>query len=324
MFNNLKYDINCEDKIFNGIKKDRVPRLCDYNEVLNRRLTLDKLKILKKKYNVKGNYNKIELAKVLYNLMRIKYSIEVIIRNFRIYVLRKYKKLLKHNNEYVNTEDFESLELLKKINKYDLMGVEEDDKVYGFDILSFENLLLKYKENAFNPYTRNMITDDVRKRFKEIIYLKRLYNYGVKIKQINVVNETVEGRLREIFYNINRLGNYADSIWIEELSKEKLITYIYELADIWEYRANLSQESKIKIYRNSNPFSDIRMSRLIVDTEEVLKQKIIRIIERLISSREQEYASLGAFYVLGALTIVNNNAAEALPWLFQSFYHTNI
>jgi len=28
--------------------------------------------------------------------------------------------------------------------------------------------------------------------------------------------------------------------------------------------------------------------------------------------------ALGAYYVLGALTLVNPNAAAALPWLFQS------
>tara|TARA_Y100000389_G_scaffold6516_1_gene6244 strand:- start:179 stop:379 length:201 start_codon:yes stop_codon:yes gene_type:complete len=65
------------------------------------------------------------------------------------------------------------------------------------------------------------------------------------------------------------------------------------------------------------------MSRLPIDTMEVLQQKVIKIIERFISSEEQEHASLGAFYVLGAITLVNNNAAEALPWLYQSFYHAN-
>ena len=31
-----------------------------------------------------------------------------------------------------------------------------------------------------------------------------------------------------------------------------------------------------------------------------------------------EYSNLGAYYVLGALTLVNDQAAIALPWLFQS------
>ncbi len=315
-----KYYINCEDNMFKGKKDACVPKLCEYKEVLNTRLTLDKLKQLKKRYCIKGTYNKTELMKMLYNKMRIKYSVVLIIRNYRNYKMARYEEMLEQNS-FVNTEDFETLELLSKLHKHDLMGVEEEGKVYGFDILSFENLILKYKENAFNPYTRTTIKENVRQRFKDILYLKRVFKYGNRIIQVNVVEETIGTRLQDVFYRINSLGNYADSVWIEELSKEKLMKYIYELADIWEYRANLSQANKVKIYVNMNPFSDIRMSRLAYDTLAVLQNKTIKIIERLISSEEQEHASLGAFYVLGAITLVNSNAADALPWLYQSFYH---
>lgn len=309
--------------IYKGKKGISIPKLCNYNEVLNSRLTLNDLKLLKKKYNIKGAYNKTELASLLYNTMRIEHCLGVIIRNYRNYKLKQYELLLELKNEFVNIEDFESLEPLCLIHKHDLMGLNEDGKSYGFDILSFENLIIKYKANAFNPYTRTLIDDNVRARFKKILYLKRIFKYGIRIKQ-KKVKETFESRLDNVFYKINELGNHADSIWIQDLSKDKLIKYIYELADIWEYRANLSQESKRKIYVHMNPFSDLRLSRLMLDTMEVLQQKVIRIIERLVSSQEQEHASLGAFYVLGAITLVNNNAAEALPWLYQSFYHANL
>ena len=35
----------------------------------------------------------------------------------------------------------------------------------------------------------------------------------------------------------------------------------------------------------------------------------------------QENKSLGAFYVLAALTLVNNDAATSLPWLYESVSH---
>lgn len=317
-----KYYKKCDDLMYKGGRVTSIPKLCNYNDVLNSRLTLNDLKSLKKKYNIKGVHKKKELASLLYNTMRIYYSLEVIIRNYRNYKLREYELLLESKNEYVNIEDFESLEPLSLIDKHDLMGIIEDGKVYGFDILSFENLVLKYKTNAFNPYTRTLLDDNARERLKKILNLKRIFKYGTRIKQ-KKVKETFESRLDDVFYKINDLGNYADSVWIQELSKEKLIKYIYELADIWEYRANLSQESKRNIYIHMNPFSDLRMSRLVLDTMEILQQKVIRIIERLISSDQQEHASLGAFYVLGAITLVNYNAAEALPWLYQSFYHAN-
>ncbi len=318
-----KYYICCVDKMFKGGKVERIPRLCEYDVLLNKKITLDKLKHLKKRYNVRGTYKKMELAERLYNIMRIKYSVKLIIKIYKKYMLMKYEKLLGGNN-YVNTEDFESLELLEDIDVHDLVGIEEDGKVYGFNILSFENLLIKYKDSAFNPYTRSIIDGRERNRFKKIIHLKRIFKYGTNVRQMEVLENTIRVRLQDLFYKINSLGNYADSDWIEELSKDKLVKYIYELADIWEYRANLSQDTKSRIYINMNPFSDVRLSRLPLDTQLVLQNKVIRVIERFISSNEQVHASLGAFYVLGALTLVNNNAAEALPWLYQSFYHTNV
>ena len=53
---------------------------------------------------------------------------------------------------------------------------------------------------------------------------------------------------------------------------------------------------------------------------EEMRSLIIPVLEKFVGGAiEQENRSLGAYYVLGALTIVNENAASALPWLFQSF-----
>ena len=47
-------------------------------------------------------------------------------------------------------------------------------------------------------------------------------------------------------------------------------------------------------------------------------------MENLVNSgSEQSSKALGAFYVLSALTLVNYNAATALPWLYQSVAHFN-
>ena len=46
---------------------------------------------------------------------------------------------------------------------------------------------------------------------------------------------------------------------------------------------------------------------------------ILEILETLVNSGvDRDSKSLGAYYVLGALTLVNESAATSLPWLFQS------
>ena len=42
-------------------------------------------------------------------------------------------------------------------------------------------------------------------------------------------------------------------------------------------------------------------------------------LQHLQTTSFAEHKALGAYYVLGALTIVNETAATSLPWLFQSF-----
>ena len=55
----------------------------------------------------------------------------------------------------------------------------------------------------------------------------------------------------------------------------------------------------------------------------IIKINILNILDNLLfKSPDRNNQSLGAFYILGALTIVSNSAAEAMPWLYESFNST--
>ena len=52
---------------------------------------------------------------------------------------------------------------------------------------------------------------------------------------------------------------------------------------------------------------------------EKIKQTALDILEKFVNTGiDKDNKSLGAYYVLGALTLVNENAAASLPWLYQS------
>ena len=52
---------------------------------------------------------------------------------------------------------------------------------------------------------------------------------------------------------------------------------------------------------------------------DILRKMILDVLEKFVNSGvDKDSKSLGAYYVLGALTLVNQDAAIALPWLFQS------
>ena len=93
------------------------------------------------------------------------------------------------------------------------------------------------------------------------------------------------------------------------------------LNDIWNYRAQILTTIKRNICPPyGNPFMNVNMNHLQHETiVQNIQRMILPILEKFVNSGvDKDSKSLGAYYVLGALTLVNENAATSLPWLFQS------
>ena len=108
------------------------------------------------------------------------------------------------------------------------------------------------------------------------------------------------------------------------LNQFQLVKYMDELFDIWCYRANLSPEIKQAIcYPSGNPFMSLSRHYLR-ETENIDEKRrlILDVIERMVTTGvDKDSKCLGAYYVLGALTLVNQEAAIAMPWLYEAAYH---
>ena len=128
----------------------------------------------------------------------------------------------------------------------------------------------------------------------------------------------------DLFQHINTLGNYSDSEWFITLQRAELIRFIRNIHDIWYYRANLTQEMKERICPpNGNPFvlhnAQVNLNVLTLLTDPEIRTICVSIIDRIVRrgvTREDQ--CLGAFYVLATLTIVNQDARNAMPWLYEA------
>ena len=294
----------------------------EYEDLRRYNWTVVELNKLKKHLGVKMTGNKETLLYVLFNVMRISSSLRVMVRVFRRHLWKRYVVLQQLNEGYVNDADFESLESMMEIKDVDKMMVEEDGKMYVFRIRSIEQLGMMYKEGAFNPYTRSLLDSETKHRVCELVKLRKALN--IKEEKKEPVRRSMKMKVIEVFQQINNLGNYADPAWLEKMCKRDMIKYVKELQDIWEYRANLSNTMRAKIYTGGDPFFDISIAELRVGDEKVALRSILKIMRRMTNSLVREDAVLGGFYVLGALTLVSNEAAEALPWLHQSMYYNHI
>jgi hypothetical protein len=201
--------------------------------------------------------------------------------------------------------------------------------MYGFDITSLHHLFLNSEDEIRNPYNRNLIPNFVFKNIRGLIRLGRILNIKINLKfeddTKQLSNEkAIELKAVTLFQHIDALGNYSNSNWFLSLNRNQLIKFIRELMDIWQYRAQIQVQTKRNICPPiGDPFRSLSIQ--YINTEQNLwnvKKVLLDIIEKFVNSGiDKDSKALGAYYVLGALTLVNSEAATSLPWLFQSVNH---
>ena len=131
-----------------------------------------------------------------------------------------------------------------------------------------------------------------------------------------------------LFQTINALGHYSDPEWFVALTYEQHITFLRELIDIWNYRAELSPQTRRTIYPPyGDPFPHYVLGwvthqfYIYLSPENIININLT-VIERFIASAVSEAdRCLGSNFILCALTLVSIPAREALPWLYQSVMH---
>jgi hypothetical protein len=311
--------------------KISIPTINTYNELVFYNYNLTQLKIFAKNYKLKISGNKQQLLSRIYSYLYFSYYIIKIQKVFRRTLVRKYKELhgpASINRKLcINRDDFISMEPIDKINFHQFISYQDSDNfIYGFDITSLHNLFLKSSDEIKNPYNRNKIPDFIFKDIRTLIRISKILKININLtfgdETKNLPNEKlIELRVFTLFQNIDSLGNYSNANWFINLNRSQLIKFIRELIDIWNYRAQLSNETKRNICPpNGDPFRSLSI-QYIIQEENLwnVKKVIIGILEKLVNSGiDKDSKALGAYYVLGALTMVNSEAATSLPWLFQS------
>lgn len=313
-----------------------IPTIENYNDLMDYNYNVQQLKIIAKYYKLPVKGNKPELFKRIHNYLYFSTFVIKIQRVFRGMIQRKYNSLhgpaykMKNRHLCTNETDFISLENLKDLPMDQFFSYKDSDGfIYGFDLLSIYNLIYKGEKNKNikNPYNRNNFPKSVYTDLTSLTKLSKLLGIKLNLNYDNDVThlsneKSVELRCIALFQNIDSLGNYSDASWFLSLNRFQLIKFIRELIDIWDYRAQVTQETKINICPpHGNPFRGINFHYINHETNLVnVKRYIIEMMEKMINCGiDKDSKSLGAYYVLGALTLVNHNAANALPWLYHSF-----
>ena len=176
------------------------------------------------------------------------------------------------------------------------------------------------KDNKLkNPYNRNNISMDT------INIIKKKLEYN-KIMNVNeIIVKSTKPDFISLFQIMDELGNITMVEWLTELSPKLLRIFIIELHDIWNYRAGLNINNKKELCPpHGNPFINTPIHSILQKkykpNSDILYQYIHNIFCILLHNEnsDQESKKVCSIHILIALTLVNQDAANALPWLYNS------
>lgn len=331
---NNKIDNNSIDNERESYIKKKLT-IYTYEQLKTEKYKMDELRKLCSQYKVSRAGNKEEITKRLYDYCKnsiVPLKIQKVVRGF---LHRKLIKLrgpaFEKRNICTNETDFFTMDEMHEIPYEQFYSYKDiDGFIYGFNIISLHNLISKEGENTKNPYNRNSITNDIKQDIRQIIKLSALLKTPLDIvikQEIMDPRKRMEMKILEIFQTMNMYGNYSNSEWFTELSRNEHIRFARELYDIWNYRAQLTNLKKYEICPpHGSPFlgtpyfantaTNINLVNLGID---VLIRFNVQIIENLVKSAiDIDNKTLGSFYVLTALTLVSQPAREAMPWLYEA------
>jgi hypothetical protein len=348
-YNDFLYNYN---KAVGSIKKTKnqikienenmlIPTIYTYNEMSNYNYSIQQLKTIAKKYKLKISGNKKELLSRIYNFLHLSFYIIKIQKKIRGFLNRKlinlYGPAFKNRKLCTNETDFVTMDDLKEIPYYNFFSYKDiDGFIYGFDIVSLYNLIIKSQTKYIkdkqiqNPYNRNIIPENILKDINKIIQFSKIFK---KPLNLNLNNENIENmsnqkivelRALTLFQSIDSLGNYSNPQWFLSLERNQIVKFVRELADIWNFRTQLSNEVKRDICPpNGDPFRNLSITYLFSENDmNNVKKVVLEVLEKLVNTGiNNDMKTLGAYYILGALTLVNETAASALPWLYQSLIY---
>lgn len=313
-------------------KPMRIPECADHADFIKSEYKVNELKDMCKHYGIKCSGTKQELKTRMHAHLTQSHFIKRIQRMVRRKFIAMHSRMsgpaYNDRSLCVNDTDFYSMELMSDIPRNQFISFKDDaGMVYGFDIMSLHTYYEAEIDNGHqlpcNPYNRMQFPLGLSRQMYRKIRLTDILGISCKIEEdpepVLSMQERDDQLLFNAFQQINSHGHYSDSAWFSDLNFLAIMRFMRELSDIWNYRAQILPQLKQEICPPyGNPFSHVDLRGIPLQPD-VIKHQGIQIIHTFVTSGiNRDRQSLGAYYVLSALTLVSQTAQAAMPWLYES------
>jgi len=203
-----------------------------------------------------------------------------------------------------NIEDCGTLEklILIPIEYYIQYQDATDNLWYGFDIRTLESILAS--THPVNPYnTKELKSNDklmanyAHKKSFLLESNRKMSHDSPKLTEQQKFSQFVV----RVFQKFDELGQYTDTEWFTMLSLEQLKHFYHLANDMFDYRAQLSDEMKKNIVKNGLIFHNFKstLSKFRNVHIRILQVEILREMERVVDEGvDKEFKILGMNLIL--------------------------
>ena len=195
---------------------------------------------------------------------------------------------------------------------------------YGFDIRTLESIIAS--KHPVNPYNtkdlklnEKLMANYAHKKLFILDNNRKMSHDSPKLTDQQKFSQFVV----RVFQKFDELGQYTDTEWFTTLSIEQLKQFYHLANDMFDYRAQLTDEMKKNIVKNGLIFHNFKstLSKFRNVHTRILQVEILREMERVIDEGiDKEFKILGMNLILSALVEVSHLASLALPHLVQSTF----
>ena len=307
------------DKCSDYLRNDITKTILHLNKTLDKDIfkgsKKDLFSLLSKEVKKLNKYDEEDISKIIKIQEKIKN------KKFDIFNYLRgegYKDKSKCNND----TDFFTYDSISDIeDKYFFSYKDNSQFIWFFDIRSFNKLI---EMNHNNPYTREEIPQNVKGRAEKLSKLLKLTQQDdlVNTESLTLTRkQIIKQKTIDIFSQMEQFGFGCDINWFLNLNHRRLKNLYKNMEDIWNYRLNLSYETKSRI----SPPNGIAFNIPVIEVNNMmeilqLQEVIINEIMKFNNAVTEDDKKLGLMYFLLGLGLVSRNCYEAHQWIIHAVY----
>lgn len=211
---------------------------------------------------------------------------------------------LLHREKSYNKDDIGTCELVKDIKADDYFSFKDGNFIYSFTDFTFQNCI---DLNKKNPYTNKELNKNIISNFNKKKEWKKKIKGEIKLEKVKLSNkQKLNGRIVDLFYNMNMLGNYSNSDYFLKLTIKELLLFYKYGKKVWNNKER-SIEDKNNICPKKKPFEinlkELKQIKKIDDLREIILQDMEKLV---FDGTYLENKKMGTWIILSIFEKIKN------------------